>query len=238
MGLPGAGKTALAQLVLEELTRAGYRSFALSRLDAPETIEKRKGGLFSKFKTLSGLLLSSFLYGSIARSAFLYSLHVRPFNLASLRRFITLLGRLDFIRGLVRSEYEIVLLDQGLLQNVWSLSATGEAPRDDHYLVRLLQAIHDEFSPLIVGVHVGADLATERVTTRPTMRSRFDTLPASRTQSLLARQQDVISKILDLSASLQEDACLDVNGGRPLDQNVRIIVPFICRARLALQPAP
>lgn len=237
MGLPGAGKTTLAQLVLQDLSAAGYHCFALSRLDAPEAIEKRKGGLFSKLKTLCGLLFSSLLYGSIARSAFLYTLHVRPFNLGSLRRLIVLLTRLDFMRRLAHSPYDIVLLDQGLLQNVWSLSVTGEPPTDDRYLRRLLEAIHDEFSPLVVGVHVGADLATERVTTRPTMRSRFDTLPADHAGSLLARHKDVISKILSLSASLQEDGCLDVNGGRPPDQNVRIIVPFIQRARLSLRPA-
>ncbi|HEY5903524.1 MAG TPA: hypothetical protein VIU39_13295 [Anaerolineales bacterium] len=231
MGLPGAGKTTLAQFVLEELTAAGYRCFALNRLDEPEPIEKRKGGLTSKLRTAGGVLVSTLRYRLIAGSAWAYTRQIRPFNLNSFRRYFVLLTRLDLLRRLMRGPYDILLLDQGLLQSIWSLSATGEPPRDDCQLETLLQAIHAELSPLIVGVHVGADLAVERVTTRPTRRSRFDTIPASQASSLLRRQKDVISRILSLSAGLQEASCLDVNGSRPPDQNVRLIVPFIQKAR-------
>ncbi|MGE5251974.1 MAG: hypothetical protein ACM3QS_17350 [Bacteroidota bacterium] len=237
IGLPGAGKTTIAQRVKAELEGQGYRCFGLSSIDSPEAVEKKKGGPFNKVKTLSRTLLSCLIYREIAASALSYTLRVRPLDRRTLRRLVTLLSRLDFTGGLVRSDYDILLLDQGLLQNIWSIAVSGDPPEDETHLKRLLKSVLDQFSPLIVGVHVGADLAADRVTTRRTMRSRFDRMDASRTEPLFVKYQDVISRILSLSADIQEEACLDVNGGKPPEQNVQLIVPFIQQARPALQPA-
>ena len=112
IGLPGAGKTTIAQTAIEELTVAGYRCFSLSTLSEPESIEKRSGGFFSKLKTLYHFVLSCAGYRKFAANSLLFTINVRPLSLVNLRRFLILLVRLKSMRTLMESNYDLIILDQ------------------------------------------------------------------------------------------------------------------------------
>lgn len=233
IGLPGAGKTTIAQMVIEELTVAGYQCFSLSTLSSPESIEKRRGGLISKMRTLYQFTLSCVKYRHLARNAFLYTLHVNPFSLVSLRRFFNLLVKLSFIETLMKSNYDLLILDQGLLQNIWSIATTGEQPDNDKYLERLLKNILDEISPFVILVDVESEIAHERIARRPTMRSRFDQMSPSKAEAMLAKHRSVFEQLVDLADKFRETGFINVSGSQPISQNVSLIVPFIKQARQA-----
>lgn len=232
IGLPGAGKTTIAQRVIAELTDAGYRCFGLSTLTSPEGITKKKGNLFQKLRTFYGLVLSSVLCRDIAVNAFLYTCRVRPLSFKSFQRLMVLLVRLDFVRTIMNEDFELVLLDQGLLQNIWSIATTGSIRENDKYLMRLTESVLNRFSPIVIGTRIEAAVAAERITQRRTKRSRFDTMPVEHTRPTLTRYSYVLAQIIDIVRNNNEKKLLDIDSGQPLDRNVNIILPFIERAQL------
>lgn len=231
IGLPGAGKTTIAQNAIENLTAAGYRCFGLSTLDRPESSEKAKGGLISKLRMLKQFAIACLMYRHIAIYAFLYTMQVRPLSYINLRRFLVLLARLDFMTTLMDRDYDFIILDQGLLQYIWSIAVTGEGPKNDKYLARVLKSILDEISLFVIMVDVETDLAIERIVSRPTMRSRFDHMPASKAQAILSRHKEIFSQIVDSANTFRDTGYLNVNGSQPIKQNVGLIVPFIEQSR-------
>lgn len=230
IGLPGAGKTTIARLVIEELTTAGNRCFGLNTLSNPETIEKKKGGLTDKLKTLYSVASSFVFYNRIARDALSYVLHTKPISLASLHRFIAFLVRLNFIRKMMSSNYDLIILDQGLIQYIWSMRAFGDSSTNDKYLKRLLRDILDEISPLVILVDVEVGLAAQRVNNRSTMRSRFDSMVTDQAGTLLAEHQDVLTEIVKLIEKFKGTIFMNVSGAQPVKKNISLIVPFIERA--------
>lgn len=233
IGLPGAGKTTIAQIAIEELTAAGYRCFSLSTYSDPESVDKKSGGFFRKLKTLYHFALSCAVYRQFAVNALLYTIHVKPFSLVNLRRFLILLVRLKFMRTLMNGNYDLIVLDQGLIQYIWSIAVTNEQPNNDKYLERVLKSILDEISLFVIIVDVEAELAIERITRRPTMRSRFDRMSSSEAEAMLSRHKDVFAQIVDSADKFRKTGYLNINGSQPIKNNVGLIVPFIERARQA-----
>lgn len=231
IGPPGAGKTALAHRVIEQLEREGYRCFGHSTEGAPETIEKRSGGMASKLMTAGRFALSCLRYRRLAVDAFLYTLAVRPRGLSSLRRFFILLSRFRFVRRVMVEGYDFLILDQGPIQNIWSIGTTGDSRPSDRHLLRVLQDVVDELAPLVVLVEADPDLASDRIAARPTMRSRFDRLPPSQAREALVRYADLFVRLFDLVGRFEETERLRIDGSRPITYNVDRLLPFIERAR-------
>ena len=230
IGLPGAGKTTIAQNVIEELTVAGYRCFGLSTVSNPESIEKKSGGFFGKLQTLYHFLRSCVMYRRLAIHALLYTWQVNPFNLVGLRRFFILIVRLNYIKTVMNENYDLLVLDQGPIQNVWSIATTGRQPKSDKYLQQLLKSILDEVSPLVIKVEIETDLAHARITKRPTMRSRFDRMSPSMAEALLSRHGMVFAELVDLIDRFKGTSHLNVHGDQPVQTNTNLIVPFIKQA--------
>lgn len=227
IGLPGAGKTTITQHVLVELRTAEYRCFSLNNLNNPETIEKRKGGVLSKLKTFFGFLSASVVYKRIAINAFKYSLHVTPFSFSNFRRAVVLVIRLNEIRSILKGNYDLVVLDQGLIQNIWSIAAAGDTPKDNKYLDRLLESVLDSFPSYIIYVDVGAETAMERIKLRRTMRSRFDRMSTDQAKTLLARHKELFEHIVNTLNKFPETGFLFVDGQQSIEQNVSLIAPVI-----------
>lgn len=229
-GLPGAGKTTITRAVLSELATTGYNCFDLSALGTPEAIEKKEGRLFSKLKTFYYFASSCVNHKRIALNVLLYALQVTPLSIVSLQRVVTLLLRLDLIKTMMSDSYDLIVLDQGLIQNIWSITATGNPPANNKYLVRLLKSILDETSPAIILVDVDVELAMERINHRLTMRSRFDKMLPDKAADLLAEHKNVFNQVVNCAAQLKGTCYLNVNGSRPIEKNVTLVVQFIERA--------
>lgn len=227
IGLPGAGKTTIAQNAIESLTTDGYRCFGLSTLDKPESAEKAKGGFLSKFRSLKQFAIACVRYRQIACDAFMYTMQMKPFSFINLRRFFVLIARLRFMVTLMKDDYDFIILDQGLLQYIWSIAVTGERPKNDKYLARLLKGILDEIPLFVIMVDIETEMAVERLVNRPTMRSRFDHMSPSKAQVLLSKHKEIFTQIVDSAGKFQKTGYLNVNGSQPIKQNVGLIVPVI-----------
>jgi hypothetical protein len=215
------------------LTNAGYRCFSLSTFRDPESPEKKVGSFFNKLKTVRNFAFACFVYRQLAINALLYTIHMKPFSLGNLRRFLILLVRLRFMRSLMKGSYDLIILDQGLIQYIWSIAVTHQQPNNDKYLARVLKSILDEISLFVIMVDVETELAIERITRRPTNRSRFDRMSPSQAETMLSRHKDMFAQIVEAADKFRKTGYLNVNGNQPIKINVEIIIPFIERARQA-----
>ena len=233
IGLPGAGKTTIAQRAIENLSEAGYQCFGLSTLNNPESLEKKKGGIFAKLKTLYRFVYVCVVHRKFAYNAFLFSMHVKPVSLVNLRRFLILLARLIFLRTLLRNNYDFIILDQGLIQYIWSIAITGKQSLNKDYLNRVLKSILDELSLFVVMVDIETELAVKRIVNRPTMRSRFDRMSSTKIETILSTHKDIFSQIVQSTNAFKDTGYMSVNGSQPIQKNVGLIVPFLEQARRA-----
>jgi thymidylate kinase len=233
VGLPGAGKTAVAHRVIEQLDSAGYRCFGYSTLHTPEAIEKESGRIASKLRTAGRFALSCLTYRRLAVDAFFYTLEVNPRSLSSLRRFFILLLRFRFVRSVMEEGYDVLVLDQGPIQNIWSIATTGGRSPSDRHLIRVLRDVLDELAPLLVLVDVDPDVAWNRIASRPTMRSRFDRMPPSEAREALVRHADLFLRLVDLADGLENTGSVRIDGSRPISDSLAQLLPLIERAREA-----
>jgi len=229
-GLPGAGKTTIARALLPELARAGYRCVVPGRLGAPPEAAPEGSSTLGKLGTLGGLISVSAGNPSAFFRTLAYAWGVAPKNLVTLRRMKTLLVRLRLIQGAMGADCDLVVLDQGLIQNVWSITAAGEPPERERGLRPLVESLLVELSPLIVLVDIDVERAVERIGGRPTMDSRFDRMPAARAAALLERHREILERIVRRAVALPTVRCLRVDGGRPPEENVPLVMEQVTTA--------
>lgn len=105
---------------------------------------------------------------------------------------------------LARAQFELVprsgrmLLDQALLQDVWSilLSVQGPAPAPD-VLSPLLAELYAGLSVHVVALDIDADAAADRVSEREGGLSRFDGLPRESVAALLSKAGPMTSALAE-----------------------------------------
>lgn len=231
IGLPGAGKTTTAQIAIDKLSRVGFRCFGLSTLDKPETLEKKKGGLYSKLKMLNLFVYSCIFHSRIAADALIFVLNVRPIRATNIRRFVQLIARLPQLGNQMKDGYDFIVLDQGLIQAIWSIVITGEHPAANRYLERVLTSILEEFPLFVIMIDVETELAIDRIISRPTMRSRFDRMSALEAETVLSKHKELFEQIVQSTDKFEDTGYLNINGTRPVLENVDLIVPFLLEAR-------
>lgn len=231
VGLPGAGKTTLAQEVIEELAGNGRRCFGHSTLQDPESVHKKSGGVSSKLRTLARFVASCLTHRRVAANAFLYAMQVNPLDPVTLRRLFIFLVRLRYVRKIMDGDHDLLILDQGPIQNLWSIATTGSEPRDEKYLGRALQGVLDELAPFVVLVSVDPELAGERIAQRSTMRSRFDRMSPAEARALLSEHERGFARFVHLADGFGRTGLLRVDGSDPIRNNVGQIVRFVEGAR-------
>jgi thymidylate kinase len=226
-GLPGAGKTTISKKVAQNLAGMNYKYFVNRSLSNTNNDEQKKiERVFSKIETFYYFISSCVNYKYVALNAFLCAIQTRPLSLESFWRAAKLLIRLNFIKSIMEENYDLILLDQGLIQNIWSISATGNQP-PEKTIIELLKSILEEISLNIVLVDIDVDIAIDRITKRPTMASRFDKMSLLMVEKMLTKQQDFFKQVVIWCEDLKVIRCLAVDGNHPIENNSNIIINFI-----------
>ncbi|MCW3796990.1 hypothetical protein OMW55_04115 [Sphingomonas sp. BN140010] len=108
------------------------------------------------------------------------------------------LGRLVAKTEWLKSRSGLVLLDQGLLQDIWSIVVSRRAPAiaDQALLRDLIRAMYDGINATIVQVEVDSQTASARIAARTYGSSRFDRLPQSQLRGSIEKtsaiERDVV----------------------------------------------
>lgn len=217
IGIPGAGKTALANEVISMLPY--HKCFGrpvMSNLKKLETTNI----YFVKYSLLfSGFILRRF---RLIIFAFRYLCESNVFNsLRSVCKLIFVLYRIEVaIRKCCLSDYDFILLDQGILQELWSISINGNLPANE-FVIRVVECLNTQ--KIFIAVDIDANEALKRIGNRLTMTSRFDRMPSVKAKALLRENLINYTKIIDSVRSTDRTRILEVNGMDELSKNASYI---------------
>lgn len=217
-GLPGAGKSTLAEHLLHRLQTDGgtygYR----------EAIGRLKGGRAEHYARLVAFTLTERRHLAIAMRL---AASVTPAR--ALRwRFAAKLATWPYRLSLVYPRhYDTVVLDQGPLQSAWCVLLDGEL----HDEGALRAAVHDLLADnhvtfALIHVDVTPEAAADRIAARGPMAPPFHRDRAETLRLLTAHRQHLM-QILQIAEEQEGIPVLRVDGGVPMATNDAYIATFV-----------
>lgn len=169
-GIPGAGKSTVAAAVAQT-------DGLLTRNDLSESWKRRSR--LSK----AAYITRPFLDLPYVARALRLSASIPLRNRESIARLLRLMAK----RKWLRSQSRVVLLDQGFLQDLWSVLYSAGCDSPDHAaLSAFIKSLYSHLNAHIIVVDVHPDIASARLSERSYGRSRFDRLSGSELADSLA----------------------------------------------------
>ena len=220
LGLPGAGKTTMAERLVRRLGAGGLAcgdSAGVGRL---------RGGRAEHYARLAIHTLAR--WRSVP-PAMRLAAAVTPPRLARWR-YATMLTvwayRLSLVR---RRRYDALVLDQGPLQTAWCVLLEGSL-RSEPALRNVVGGLltGQALSFAFIHVDVAPEIAAVRIERRGPMAAPFDR-GQMETRRLLTGHRAQLEQVLDLAASLTGAPVLRLDGSAPLEVNDRRIDDFVSR---------
>jgi hypothetical protein len=115
----------------------------------------------------------------------------------------------------LRSRSGVVLLDQGFLQDIWSIFLSSKSARADPALLSsLIRALYERIDATIVVLDVNPETASARVSARTHGDSRFDSLPEGQLRTAIEAASGLQRQITE-SARLAGLPVLVIDGSPP-----------------------
>lgn len=186
VGLPGAGKTTVFDPVASYL-----KSQEISVVLRSEILEEWQAQ--PQFKKFLKLIPDNPNQLNILFQSLKLGTQVKPINLTSFSKaakVFTNAKRLDSV-----SLCQAILMDQGLLQEIWSIGLTGTPPSIEH-LQSSLFPLFESRKIAIVYFKIDIETALDRIQNRSTGRSRFDQISIESAKLLLLKYEPYLKDIL------------------------------------------
>jgi thymidylate kinase len=219
VGLSGAGKSTVAEELTETLRQQGKRCATRQmiggrELPRPEHYRRLVQFLFTHPWVLTGsarLGLPAMRHGtSRLREALRF--HVWSYRLA--------VGR--------KMECDIVILDQGVIQEGWGLMVRQTGWNHDAVAAAALDVIaRVKATYALVYFEVDRGVAAQRIATRDLGESRFDGMRQSEASQLLALHEPTLRSLYDGAVRQLILPSLRVDAGKPVAELVSQISAFI-----------
>lgn len=199
--LPGAGKTTVVEA-------ARQRACITTRKDL-----SAQWGSRSAMRRISHVARS---FGNSARvaTAARFGRDAPIATPEGLFRLMRLVAKTDWLA----SRSGALLLDQGFLQDLWSILLAGKAVRSDPLLIApLIRTAYHGIDATIVAIDVDPEVAATRILERQHGDSRFDGLPEAELRDALRSASGLHDRILE-AAKLAGLPVIGVDGAVPPQQ--------------------
>ena len=218
VGLPGAGKTTLARGLLESLAEQG-------RACNEGGVIERQGD--SRAGHLTRLASFTLARGRHIPSTLRFAAAVRPPT--DVRVWFT--GKLavwPYRISVARARgYEVVVLDQGVLQSAWCVLRAGSLRREAllHEAIReVVAACAAPFA--FISVDIDAGVAAARLAARGPLQAPFN-LGKQETRWLLVEHREELERVVAAGLRVTGAPHLRIDGARPLAENAARINEFV-----------
>lgn len=220
-GLPGAGKTTVAENVISRLRRSGKRVADLSDID-------QLGNRYSRERLLIGnqLLKAHIRYGM---GLGYYLATTRPLKYESVIRTALLpLSELRLGRTLLKSEGCVYVLDQFTIQSIWSIAVGSNrwSKRWVSQVVHDMLTINNQAERAFVFFDIDADSAADRIESRTNGNSRFDNKARD---EVLSKLRGEVSRMAYIAEEIQSSSrpMITIKGNEPIRNKVDAISDWI-----------
>lgn len=219
VGLPGAGKTTVFHEVVALLREQGVTVAARDEILQQwqrQPLWQRLWKLIPQTQNQWRILLHSLILAS----------QVKPSNWSSFAKAIKIFANVKRIDAIARhQDSQLILLDQGLLQETWSVGITGTLPSLNILKQELALLLHQR--PIaIVYFQIDVETAIERVQNRPTAESRLDQMDAKAAHQLLSKYMDYLQDIINCVQTFNIPI-LEIDSLLPIDQKAKNILFWI-----------
>jgi thymidylate kinase len=225
VGLSGAGKSTIADALLQRLRQRGYRC-AHRRIIGGQDLPR-----VEHFRRLGWYLLT---HPRVLRAAARLGIPAVPQGWSRLRdalRFHVWSYRLTLARKLGT---DITVLDQGAVQEAWSLMVLQTGLERTVLEAAAEEVIREAAVPYaVVYFEVDSETAARRVATRLNGESRFDQMTQAEMGLLLDQFGPLLRRMCDTVRRSLNLPSLIVDGSRPVEELVTEIAAF-AEARLRL----
>lgn len=218
-GLPGAGKSSLAALTVEAFRERGV------------VIPDPGGGVGPQVSSMlrvtgKGAIVAGAVLrrpGAALRSAMAVGGSRQPSPSDALHRWVQWAVAEERVRR-ARRMRRTALLDEGVVQALWSMGLSG----DVEPMLRTLARRRGGYArpDLTVVLDVPSEVAARRLTTRASAHSRVQSVPPGHLESTLRRGKELLDSILSsVGGGLGDDsiARVDGSGAPPVSELVGLI---------------
>ena len=230
IGLPGAGKTTLCTEVARQLNDRGLS--VVCRNDILQ--EWHRNSIGQKLRQLRPDCPRDW---QMLTQILALAAQVQPLNATSVLKAATTyvnakrnhrtashLSQTRLLDGGGLPEATL-LLDQGVLQEAWSVAISGKNP-PLKALQRAIEGLAGDGTMRVVALTVDVETALDRIQHRPTHNSRFDAMNPDRASEILSASVASLQTILDGLRSLGVPI-LEVDSSHPIQENARAIAQWI-----------
>ena len=222
VGLPGSGKTTLSNLVASQLEAKGIKIVSREEILKQWHQKKALSKLFKLFTFNSN-------QWNVLRNSLTFAAQVKPINLQSFLQagkvFVNVKRNDDVVRA---GNCQIILLEQGLLQEVWSVVITGSLPQLS-YPMRTMTALFDNRLIAIVNCKLDLNTAVSRIKNRPRKKKKdsyFDLMDSKQVYDLLTKYFPYLQEIVNW-VQTEKFPILEVDGSLTVEENSEKITDWI-----------
>ena len=219
VGLPGAGKTTVFHPVVSQLITEGTLLVARNEI----LQQWQKTDWANKIWQLAPSNLNQW---NILIQALGLALRVKPLTSQSFLKAGKVFSNLKRIDSTIcYQRAPLIVLDQGLLQEIWSVGITGNPPSTEH-LMPVLTSLFQSRSIAVVYFKIDVETAGDRLQSRPTKGSRFDWMQPEVSSALLSNYAPYLQDILNCTRSLNIPV-LSIDASLPIETKTETITRWI-----------
>lgn len=236
VGLPGAGKSTIAEALLPHLLAAGYEGMVTVGARMITTrghlVPSVRGAARARRSVRhAGYLLRR---PALVRAVVGYGADVRPRSIERLGFVWSILDYAFLLSEHQARPADVIVLDQASLQAAWSVVVRGSPPKAER-LDQILAGLHRCASGQWAVAHFDVDQETAlaRIAARPTNTSRFDHMALEEARALLPGLARHARAMVD-ELHARGVPCIQLDARQPMDTTCSALMHFVH----ALRPSP
>jgi len=227
-GLPGAGKTTVAHRVAQLLLARDHSVYTRENLTDHRT-------RLTRFERGLSLLVFVFRNFYLVMNIIFFGFLFRPINFFSLKYAYgcvrTVFKISTAIKTAGQAGHDMVIFDQGILQDLWSIGVTGTPGQNKQFgdhLFKLLKHIRRivNYSTVLFEIH--SEQAAERILARSPSPYRFDNMDRKTILDTLRKKSDYLQLIVETAARLNShrQLVIDMNSAS-VETSAQRVASFI-----------